>query len=228
MNRMDNKMDKSWRDALSGEFDKPYYEQLEEFLSKEYSENVIYPPMDCIFNAFHHTPLNEVKVVLLGQDPYHGEKQAHGLSFSVLPEQKTPKSLKNIYLELQSDMGCFIPNNGYLEKWANQGVLLLNTVLTVREHDANSHKNQGWEAFTDAVINVLNKQDKPIVFLLWGNHAQSKMPMLTNQKHLVLTAPHPSPFSAHKGFFGCKHFSRTNAFLRGNGETEIDWQIENI
>ena len=190
---------------------------------------MIYPPSEDIFNAFHATPLSRVKVVLLGQDPYHNEHQAHGMSFSVLPEQKEiPPSLQNIYKELQSDLGCYIPNNGYLKKWADQGVLLLNTVLTVREHQANSHQGHGWEEFTDAVIRRVNELDRPVVFFLWGRPAQNKSSMLTNKKQLILKAPHPSPLSAYRGFFGCRHFSQANAFLKEHGITPIDWQIENI
>lgn len=218
-----------WQDALKSEFLKPYYKELYQFVKNEYRKTVIYPPADDIFNAFHFTPLSKVKVLLLGQDPYHNERQAHGMSFSVLPEQtEIPPSLQNIYKELQDDLGCYIPNNGYLKKWADQGVLLLNTVLTVRAHQANSHQGKGWEQFTDAVIHAVNEQDRPIVYFLWGRPAQSKIPMLTNSKHLVLKAPHPSPLSAYRGFFGCKHFSLANDFLKANGETPIDWQIENI
>ena len=196
-------------------------------MQEEYNTRLIFPPAEDIFNAFDFTPLSEVKVVILGQDPYHGDGQAHGLCFSVKPEVDTPPSLVNIYKELQSDVGCYVPNNGYLEKWAKQGVLLLNTVLTVRAHQANSHRGIGWEQFTDAAIRALNEQDRPIVFLLWGKPAQTKKSMLHNSKHLILTAPHPSPLSAHRGFFGCKHFSQTNAFLKEHGLEPIDWQIEN-
>ena len=190
---------------------------------------MVYPPADDIFNAFHFTPLSKVKVLILGQDPYHGEHQAHGLCFSVLPDQpELPPSLQNIYKELQDDLGCYIPNNGYLKKWADQGVLLLNTVLTVRAHQAGSHQGKGWEQLTDAIIQAVNEQDRPIVYLLWGKPAQSKISMLTNPKHLILTAPHPSPLSAYRGFFGCKHFSKTNEFLKEKGIEPIDWQIENI
>jgi uracil-DNA glycosylase len=167
-------------------------------------------------------------VLILGQDPYHEPGQAHGLSFSVLPGQDAPPSLVNIYAELKDDLGCYVPNNGYLKKWADQGVLLLNTVLTVRAHAANSHKGRGWEHFTDAIIKALNEQDRPIVYMLWGKPAQSKMAMLNNPKHLILTAPHPSPLSAYRGFFGCKHFSQCNEFLKANNLEPIDWQIENI
>ena len=216
-----------WLSAIGGEFRKPYYKKLYDFVQEEYSTRVIYPPADDIFNALHLTPLKAVKVVILGQDPYHNEHQAHGLSFSVLPDQEIPPSLQNIYQELHDDLGCYIPDNGYLEKWARQGVLMLNTVLTVRAHQANSHQNHGWEQFTDAILSAVNGQDRPIVYMLWGRPAQSKIPMLTNPKHLILKAPHPSPLSAYRGFFGCRHFSQANAFLESRGETPIDWQIEN-
>ena len=193
---------------------------------QEYESTTIYPPADDIFNAFHFTPLSKVKVLLLGQDPYHGERQAHGLSFSVLPKQDIPPSLQNIYQELHDDLGCTIPEHGYLKKWADQGVLLVTTVLTVRAHQPNSHQGKGWERFTDAVIQAVNAQDRPIVYFLWGKPAQTKKKMLTNPKHLILTAPHPSPLSAYRGFFGCKHFSQANEFLKANGAEPIDWQIE--
>lgn len=222
-------IDNDWLPALKEEFGKPYYKELYGFVKKEYSTHVVYPPADDIFNAFHFTPLSEVKVVILGQDPYHNENQAHGLSFSVPVSQKEiPPSLQNIYKELSDDCGCYIPNNGYLEKWARQGVLLLNTVLTVRAHAANSHQGKGWEIFTDAVINAVNAQDRPIVYLLWGSPARRKKEMLTNPKHLILEAPHPSPLSAYRGFFGCRHFSACNRFLEEHGLEPIDWQIENI
>lgn len=222
-------IENDWLPALKPEFAKPYYKELYDFVKEEYSSRTIFPPIDDIFNAFNFTPLSEVKVLLLGQDPYHGEHQAHGLSFSVLPEQKDiPPSLQNIYKELKDDLGCEIPNNGYLKKWADQGVLLLNTVLTVRAHQANSHQGKGWEKFTNAVIQAVNAQDRPIVYFLWGKPAQSKASMLNNPKHLILKAPHPSPLSAFRGFFGCKHFSQANAFLEANGVAPIDWQIENI
>lgn len=222
-------IDNDWLPAMEAEFKKPYYRQLYNFVREEYGKTVVYPPADDIFNAFHFTPLSEVKVLLLGQDPYHNVNQAHGLSFSVLPEQKDiPPSLQNIYKELQDDMGCYIPNHGYLKKWAEQGVLLLNTVLTVRAHQANSHQGKGWEQFTDAVIQAVNEQDRPIVYFLWGRPAQMKASMLTNPKHLILRAPHPSPLSAYRGFFGCKHFSQANEFLVANGIEPIDWQIDNL
>jgi uracil-DNA glycosylase len=218
-----------WLDAVGTEFKKPYYRSLYQFVKEEYSTHVVYPPADDIFNALHLTPLHEVKVLILGQDPYHNEHQAHGLSFSVLPDQREiPPSLQNIYKELQDDLGCAIPNNGYLEKWAKQGVLLLNTVLTVRAHQANSHQGRGWEQFTDAIIQAVNEQDRPIVYMLWGRPAQMKASMLDNPKHLILKAPHPSPLSAYRGFFGCRHFSQANDFLKAHGVEPIDWQIENI
>ena len=217
-----------WLDCIQSEFKKPYYKELYQFVRNEYDTHVIYPPSDDIFNAFHLTPLSKVKVLILGQDPYHGAHQAHGLCFSVLPDPpELPPSLQNIYKELQDDLGCEIPNNGYLKKWAEQGVLMLNTVLTVRAHQAGSHQGKGWEQFTDAIIQAVNAQDRPVVYLLWGKPAQSKIPMLTNPKHLILKAPHPSPLSAYRGFFGCRHFSQTNAFLKENGVEPIDWQIEN-
>ena len=217
-----------WLAPLSPEFKKPYYAELYKKVREEYSTRQIFPPADEIFTAFELTPLSEVKVVIIGPDPYHGDGQAHGLCFSVKPEIETPPSLVNIYKELNSDLGCYIPNNGYLKKWADQGVLLLNTVLTVRAHQANSHRGIGWETFTDAAIRILNEQDRPIVYLLWGKPAQMKKSMLNNPKHLILEAPHPSPLSAYRGFFGCQHFSKTNEYLKENGLEPIDWQIENI
>lgn len=217
-----------WADKLKDEYKKDYYRRLFEFVGAEYGSHTVYPPGDDIFNAFHLTPLGNVKVVIIGQDPYHEPGQAHGLSFSVKPGVDIPPSLVNIYKELQSDLGCYIPNNGYLVKWAEQGVLLLNAVLTVRAHAAASHQNKGWENFTDAVIRIINEVDRPIVFLLWGSFARSKKSMLTNPAHLVLEAPHPSPLSAYRGFFGCRHFSKANDFLKEHGVSPIDWQIENI
>ena len=217
-----------WLDALKGEFSKPYYKKLFETVNQEYRTHRVYPPADDIFNAFHLTPLKDVKVVILGQDPYHGDGQAEGLSFSVKPGVDIPPSLVNIYQELHDDLGCTIPSHGNLVKWAEQGVLLLNTVLTVRAHQANSHRGIGWEEFTNAAIEALNKSDRPLVFMLWGKPAQAKEVMLTNSNHLILKAPHPSPLSAYRGFFGCRHFSKANEFLTAHGETPIDWQIENI
>ena len=218
----------SWEKALKGEFSKDYYKKLFVKIQEEYQTRTIYPPADDIFNAFHFTPLEEVKVVILGQDPYHEPGQAHGLCFSVKPQVPIPPSLVNIYKELEDDLGCYIPNNGYLEKWARQGVLMLNTVLTVRAHQANSHKDLGWEQFTDAAIRVLAEQDRPMVFVLWGKPAQRKKEMIHNPKHLILESPHPSPLSAGRGFFGSRPFSRINAYLEQNGLEPIDWQIENI
>ena len=217
-----------WLPGLQQEFRKPYYKELYRFINEEYRTRVIYPPADRIFEALHLAPLKDVKVVILGQDPYHEPGQAHGLSFSVLPGTQIPPSLANIYQELHDDLGCYIPNNGYLKKWADQGVLLLNTLLTVRAHEAFSHRGKGWEPFTDAIIQAVNAVDRPVVYLLWGRPAQEKRAMLNNPKHLVLTAPHPSPLSAYRGFFGCRHFSRANDFLTAGGLTPIDWQIENI
>ena len=217
-----------WLAPLSGEFRKPYYKKLYETVLSEYQTKEVYPAPDDIFNAFAFTPLANVKVVIFGQDPYHEPGQAHGLCFSVKPEVAIPPSLVNICQELRDDCGCYIPNNGYLKKWADQGVLLLNTVLTVRAHAANSHKNIGWEEFTNAAIRVLNEQDRPIVFILWGRPAQMKKAMLNNPKHLILEAPHPSPLSAYRGFFGSRPFSQANKFLMANGLDPIDWQIENI
>ncbi len=218
-------IDNDWLEPLSPEFKKPYYKKLYETVVSEYRTTKVFPPKDDIFNAFLLTPLAKVKVVILGQDPYHNDGQAHGLSFSVKPGIEIPPSLKNIYKELHDDLGCDIPDSGCLTKWAEQGVLLLNTVLTVRAHQANSHRNIGWEEFTDAAIRVLNREDRPIVFMLWGAPAGRKAEMLDNPRHLVLKSPHPSPLSAHRGFFGCRHFSKCNEFLKANGEEPIDWQI---
>ncbi len=217
-----------WLEALKGEFGKDYYKNLYGRVREEYSTHTVFPVPDDIFNAFHLTPLSKVKAVILGQDPYHNTGQAHGLSFSVKPGIQIPPSLVNIYKELNDDLGCYIPNNGCLTKWAQEGVLLLNAVLTVRAHQANSHAGIGWEQFTDAAIAALNTQDRPIVFLLWGAPAQRKASLLNNPAHLILKAPHPSPLSAYRGFFGCKHFSKANAFLEENGIPGIDWQIENV
>lgn len=221
-------IDNDWLEVIGDEFKKNYYRELYKFIKNEYNNYIIYPNADDIFNAFHFTPLSKVKVVILGQDPYHNVGQAHGLCFSVKPDVDIPPSLVNIYQELQEDLGCKIPNNGYLEKWAKQGILMLNTVLTVRAHQAGSHQGRGWETFTDAVIEAVNSQDRPIVFILWGKPAQMKKKMLNNPKHMILEAPHPSPLSAFRGFFGSKPFSQTNEFLQQNGLEPIDWQIENV
>lgn len=217
-----------WLDALRGEFRKPYYAQLHKKVLEEYRTHVIFPPADDIFNAFHLTPLKNVKVVILGQDPYHNVGQAHGLCFSVKPDVEIPPSLVSIYKELHDDLGCEIPNHGYLTKWAEQGVLMLNTVLTVRAHQANSHHGIGWEEFTDAAIRAVNAQNRPIVYMLWGRPAQTKKAMLDNPNHLILEAPHPSPLSAYRGFFGSRPFSQANEFLKANGVKPIDWKIESI
>ena len=216
-----------WKTIIGAEFEKEYYRKLGKFVNYEYQKGTVYPEKDDIFTAFRLTPLSKVKVVILGQDPYHEPGQAHGLAFSVKPGVEIPPSLVNIYKELHDDLGCYIPDNGYLGKWAEQGVLLLNTVLTVRAHQALSHRGVGWETFTDAVITAVNQIDRPIVFLLWGSPAQRKAEMLNNPKHLVLKAPHPSPLSAYRGFFGCRHFSTANRFLTEHGIDPIDWQIEN-
>ena len=216
-----------WQEALKDEFQKDYYKKLYVKVREEYQTQVIFPPAEDIFNAFHYTPLGEVKVVIFGQDPYHNVGQAHGLCFSVKKGVDIPPSLVNIYKELQEDIGCDIPNHGDLTAWAKQGVLMMNTVLTVRAHQANSHQGIGWEEFTNAAIRVLNEQDRPIVFILWGRPAQMKRRMLTNPKHLILEAPHPSPLSSYRGFFGSKPFSKTNAFLKANGVKEIDWSAIN-
>lgn len=217
-----------WQDLLQDEFEKEYYLNLRKFLINEYNTKKIYPNMHDIFNALHYTDYQNVKVVIIGQDPYHGPNQAHGLSFSVKPGVQPPPSLMNIFKELNSDLGCYIPNNGYLKKWADQGVMLLNTVLTVCEGTANSHKNKGWEQFTDRVINILNLREDPVVFILWGKNAQSKLSIINNPRHFIIKSVHPSPLSAYGGFFGSKPFSKANEFLISKGKKPIDWQIENI
>lgn len=225
---MSNILKNGWNDVLGEEFNKDYYKKLRAILINEYNTHTIYPDKYDIFNALHYTDFKDVKVVILGQDPYHGPNQAHGLSFSVKPGIPAPPSLKNIFKELHDDIGCYIPNNGYLKKWADQGVLLLNTVLTVRAGNANSHKGLGWEHFTDNVIDSLNKSERPIVFILWGNNAISKKKLITNPNHYIIQSVHPSPLSASRGFFGSKPFSKANEFLKSTGQDEIDWQIENI
>lgn len=225
---MANILKNDWKDLLDDEFNKEYYQTLRNFLTNEYKTKTIYPDKYDIFNALHFTSYKDIKVVILGQDPYHGPCQAHGLSFSVNPGIKIPPSLLNIYKELNSDLGCYIPNNGYLKKWADQGVLLLNTSLTVRAGEANSHKSIGWEIFTDRIISLVNEKEDPVVFLLWGNNAIKKKNLITNKKHLILTSAHPSPLSASRGFFGSKPFSKINNFLISVNKKPIDWQIENI
>lgn len=221
-------LDNDWQALLESEFEKDYYQNLRSFLIAEYNTKTIYPDKSNVFNALKLTSYEDVKVVILGQDPYHGPNQAHGLSFSVNKGIKTPPSLVNIYKELKDDLGCYIPNNGFLESWAKQGVLLLNTVLTVRAHEANSHKNMGWEIFTDKIISLLNDREDPIVFILWGNPSISKKKLITNKQHFIITSPHPSPLSAFRGFFGSKPFSKANSFLESVNKTPINWQIENI
>lgn len=217
-----------WDDILKDEFKKDYYLQLRAFLKKEYSTHRIYPDMYDIFNALKWTSYGDTKVVILGQDPYHEEGQAHGLAFSVQKDVKIPPSLLNMYKELNRELGCYIPNNGYLEKWARQGVLLLNSSLTVREGAANSHRGKGWEIFTDRIVELLNEREDPVIFLLWGANAKEKMNVITNPHHKILTTVHPSPLSANRGFFGCGHFKTANRLLAQMGKTEIDWQIENV
>lgn len=217
-----------WAQFLEDELTQPYYIKLRENLIQEYKTRTIFPSMYDIFNALHYTSYQDTKVVILGQDPYHGPRQAHGLSFSVQPGVEAPPSLVNIFKELQADLGCSIPNNGCLIPWAKQGVLLLNAVLTVREHQAASHHGLGWENFTDKVIATLNQREKPMVFILWGRPAQQKKKLITKQQHLILESVHPSPLSAHRGFFGSKPFSQTNAFLEKTGQVPIDWQLPNL
>lgn len=217
-----------WQHVLGEEFQKPYYLQLRQFLKHEYAHETIYPAMHDLWSAFHTTAYSDVKVVILGQDPYHGPNQAHGMSFSVQPGVPQPPSLRNMLQELRADIGCDIPNHGYLLDWAKQGVLLLNTVLTVRQGQAHSHKDRGWEQFTDKVIEKLNEREEPIIFVLWGRPAQQKQKLINTAKHAILTAPHPSPLSAHRGFFGSKPYSKINALLQQQGKQPIDWCLRNI
>ncbi|NMS89917.1 uracil-DNA glycosylase [Clostridioides difficile] len=221
-------LENDWNELLKEEFEKDYYLNLRKFLIEEYKIRQIFPNMHNIYEALKHTSYKDTKVLILGQDPYHGDNQAHGLAFSVQPQVKTPPSLLNMYKELKEDLGCFIPNNGYLMPWADQGVLLLNTALTVRAHEANSHKNKGWEIFTDRVISILSEREDPVIFVLWGSNARKKVELIDTSKHYILEAPHPSPLSASKGFFGCKHFSKINEILKKLGKEPINWQIENI
>lgn len=214
-----------WADRLNGEFSQPYYKELRRFLIGEYRTGTVYPDMYDIFNALHFTSYADTKVCILGQDPYHGPGQAHGLSFSVKPGVPPPPSLQNIFKELQSDLGCPIPDHGCLEHWAKQGVLLLNTVLTVRRGEANSHKGRGWERFTDRVIEELNVREHPVVFVLWGRHARSKAAMIDANRHFIIGSPHPSPLSAHYGFFGSRPFSRANEYLRQAGMEPVEWEL---
>lgn len=225
---MINILKNDWNDLLKDEFSKEYYKKIHNFLIKQYNTNTIYPDKYDIFNALHFTPYKDVKVVILGQDPYHGPNQAHGLSFSVKPGNRIPPSLLNIYKELHSDLDCYIPNNGYLKKWADQGVLLLNATLTVEAGKANSHQRIGWSIFTDKIISLLNERKDPIVFILWGNNAIKKKDLITNPIHYIIQSVHPSPLSASRGFFGSKPFSKTNSFLESVNKSPIDWQIENL
>lgn len=221
-------IEKSWLEVIGDEFQKDYMQLLKQFLIEEKKHFIIYPPGKEIFNAFWSTPFYKTKVIILGQDPYHGEHQAHGLSFSVKKGTPPPPSLQNIFKEIQNDLGIPIPSHGDLSYLAKQGVLLLNTVLTVRKNQAYSHANHGWEVFTDKVIEVLNEKRENLVFILWGKPAQAKSSMIDSHKHCVLKAPHPSPLSAHRGFFGCSHFSKTNEFLSKYYDTKIDWNIMNV
>ncbi|MBQ9328680.1 MAG: uracil-DNA glycosylase [Solobacterium sp.] len=218
----------TWYPWLKEEWEQPYFKSLSAFLHEQYQRKEIYPPKQRVFSAFEACDLPDVKVVILGQDPYHEPGQAHGMCFSVNPGVEIPPSLVNIYKELNTDCGCRIPNNGYLMPWAKQGVFLLNTVMTVERGRANSHQGKGWETFTDHVIQKINELEEPVVFLLWGRNARSKVPMIDRTKHLVLEAAHPSPLSAYKGFFGCHHFSQANAFLSEKGRVPIDWQIPDL
>ncbi len=217
-----------WDELLKSEFEQEYYKTLQGFLREEYKNQIIHPDSGDIFNALKWTDYKDVRVVIFGQDPYHGEGQAHGLCFSVKPGVDIPPSLKNIYKELAEELDCYIPNNGYLEKWARQGVLLLNAALTVRDGEANSHKGKGWEMFTDKVVKLLNDRPEPVIFLLWGNDARRKCELVTAPQHIILEAAHPSPLSAGRGFFGCGHFKKVNNILKAMNRPQIDWQIENI
>ena len=220
---MDVKIDASWKEVLQPEFEKEYFIKLTEFVRAEYTRTTIYPPAKLIFNAFDHCPFDKTKVVIIGQDPYHGPGQAHGLCFSVNEGVPNPPSLQNIFKEILNDLGKPLPPNGDLTRWANQGVLLLNATLTVQAHQAGSHQRRGWETFTDAAIRILAEEREHLVFILWGAYAQKKGAFIDRNKHLVLTSAHPSPLSAYNGFFGNRHFSRTNEYLKEHGETEIEW-----
>lgn len=220
---MEVKIEKSWKEVLQTEFDKPYFENLVGFVKQEYASHTIFPPAGQIFNAFNTCPFNHVKVVILGQDPYHGPRQAHGLCFSVNDGIQFPPSLQNIFKEINSDLGIPMPKSGNLTRWAEQGVLLLNATLTVRASQAGSHQGRGWEEFTDAVIKIISEKAENVVFILWGSYAIKKKSLIDASKHCILTAPHPSPLSSYRGFFGCKHFSQTNTYLTSKGKTPIEW-----
>lgn len=215
----------SWKNVLAEEFDKPYFKELENFIAQERKSKTIYPLQEDVFSAFELTPFEQVNVLILGQDPYHGDRQAHGLCFSVKPGVKTPPSLVNIYKELKDDLGFDIPNHGYLVPWAKQGILMINAVLTVEAHTANSHKNKGWETFTDAVISKVNQKQEPVIFVLWGGYAKKKLKLIDTNRHTVIQSAHPSPLSARNGFFGSKPFSQINSALRQVGKPEIDFQL---
>ncbi|MDR0880656.1 MAG: uracil-DNA glycosylase [Clostridioides sp.] len=217
-----------WDELLEDEFKKDYYLELRKFLLEEYKRGIVFPDMYSIFEALKQTSYADTKVLILGQDPYHGDGQAHGLAFSVKPGVRTPPSLLNMYKELNQELGCFIPNNGYLVPWTEQGVLLLNTALTVRAHEANSHKGKGWEILTDKIISILSDREEPVIFVLWGANARSKVGLIDRSKHFVLEAPHPSPLSANRGFFGCNHFTKINDILVKLGKKPVDWQIQNL
>lgn len=218
----------SWDGLLADEFSKDYYKKLQEFLKNEYENYVIHPDKEDIFTTLKCTSFEDTRVVIFGQDPYHGENQAHGMAFSVKKGVDIPPSLKNMYKELNQELGLYIPNHGCLEKWARQGVLLLNSALTVRDGEANSHKGKGWEILTDKITSLLNERKEPVIFLLWGNDAKKKEELITNPQHIILSAAHPSPLSASRGFFGCGHFKKVNNILTALNKKEIDWQIENI
>jgi uracil-DNA glycosylase len=218
----------SWQAQLADEFDQPYFQTLQQFVAQERRQHTVYPPAREVFAALKYTPYEDVNVLLLGQDPYHDKNQAHGLCFSVRPGIKPPPSLVNIFLELHHDLGCRVPNNGYLVPWARQGILLLNAVLTVRAHQPNSHKNKGWETFTDAIIRRVNDKENSVVFVLWGGYARKKSKLVDTTRHTIIHAAHPSPLSAHQGFFGSRSFSAINKALRAAGKPEIDWQIPDI
>ncbi|MEH6471065.1 MAG: uracil-DNA glycosylase [Halopseudomonas sp.] len=224
----DQQLEPGWKAALADEFASESMQQLQHFITEQRTQYPIYPQSDEVFNALNYTPLDQVKVVVLGQDPYHGSDQAHGLSFSVKPGVKIPPSLVNIYKELHSDVGVKEVDHGNLEHWARQGVLLLNSVLTVQQGNANSHQGKGWESFTDRIVHILNQQQQGIVFMLWGSYAQSKGAFIDSARHCVLEAPHPSPLSAYRGFFGCGHFSQANSYLASQGKKKIDWQLPAI
>ena len=222
------KIGNSWDALLEEEFSKDYYKNLQDFLAEEYENYIIHPSKDEIFSALQATSYENTRVVIFGQDPYHGENQAHGMAFSVKVGVDIPPSLKNIYKELNQELGCYIPNHGCLEKWAKQGVLLLNASLTVRDGEANSHKGKGWEKVTDKITTILNNRREPVIFILWGNDAKKKEELITNPQHIILSAAHPSPLSASRGFFGCGHFKKVNTMLKAMNQPEIDWQIENV